>query len=729
MEAQARIKINNLLAEAGWRLLDSEAGTANVLLESKVKITTAMIDQWGQNFEQSRKGFVDFLLVDDRGFPLAVLEAKGEDKDPLVGKEQAREYAQSLKVQLIILSNGQSHYWWDLRQGNPQPLANFPTPDSIEGYHSWQPNPNKLVNEPIEADYVVLTQKENYARDPSWLDLQKRPHFIELNQLKFLRPYQLAGIKTIQETVNVGQQRFLFEMATGTGKTLLAAAIIKLFLRTGNARRVLFLVDRLELENQAERSFKETLSHTWQTVIYKEERKNWRNADIVVTTIQSLLTHNNYQRYFSPIDFDLVISDEAHRSIGGNSRAVFEYFMGYKLGLTATPKDYLRQVSPSVGETWGIDPREYERRVLLDTYRTFGCESGRPTFRYSLQDGVKDGYLISPCAVDNRTVITTQLLSEKGFAVLTRDEEGNLQEQTFEGSQFEKGFFSEQTNRTFCQTFMTNALPDPISREMGKSIIFCVSQHHARKITQILNEYADQRYPGKYHSDFAMQVTSEIDLRQQLASSFSNNNLGGESNFLEGYRTSKSRVCVTVDMMTTGYDCPDLLNIGLMRPIFSPTNFVQIKGRGTRKHTFKFERRNSEGDSELLEVEKDRFKLFDFFAICEYFEEKFNYDQVLPLPKEYTPAFSFEPIKRPPLVLYENFDLDPSVSLREIPIGAEGMKVDRKLFKSKQAAFDEEFTKFVTLHQPESALLPPLKNVMVAYLTNSQIRHIINTKT
>ena len=179
-------------------------------------------------------------------------------------------------------------------------------------------------------------------------------------------------------------------MATGTGKTLTAAAVIKLFLRTGNARRVLFLVDRLELEDQAKKAFVALLSADFQTVIYKEKRDDWRRAEIVVTTVQSLLFNNKYQTLFSPTDFDLVISDEAHRSIGGNARAVFDYFVGSKLGLTATPRDYLKRFVKT--KPTSRDPRETERRLLLDTYRTFGCEKSQPTYRYSLLDGVKDGF-------------------------------------------------------------------------------------------------------------------------------------------------------------------------------------------------------------------------------------------------------------------------------------------------------------------------------------------------
>ena len=211
--------------------------------------------------------------------------------------------------------------------------------------------------------------------------------------------------------------------ATGTGKTLISSAIIKFFLRSSNVKRVLFLVDRLELESQAQKEFTKVLENDYTTVIWKENSKNWNNAQIVVSTVQSFISNNKYKRIFKPSDFDLVISDEAHRSLGRKSRRVFEYFVGFKLGLTATPKDYLKSVNIS-GLT-ERDPRELERRMILDTYTTFGCRSSEPTFRYSLLDGVKDGFLINPFVYDARTDITTELLSEEGYLFEGTDEDGN----------------------------------------------------------------------------------------------------------------------------------------------------------------------------------------------------------------------------------------------------------------------------------------------------------------
>jgi len=678
-EAIARIKINKLLEAAGWRFFPEGNQPANICLEPSVKIKSSDLDEFGENFEKVEKGYIDFLLLDSNGFPLIVLEAKSEDKNPLVGKEQARKYAKNQNCRFIILSNGNLHYFWDLERGNPYVITSFPKPDSVLSYHKITPNPQLLIEDQVGDDYIVLTQHPNYRSDAAWRNEAERSNYIQSNKLRFLRPYQIKAIQAMQQAVKEGKDRFLFEMATGTGKTLIAAAVIKLFLKSRNAHRVLFLVDRLELEDQARRTFRTLLSADFKTVIYKEDRDDWRYAEIVVTTVQSLLFNNKYQRLFSPTDFDLVISDEAHRSIGGNARAVFDYFIGYKLGLTATPKDYLKRFdrnSPSIR-----DPREYERRLLLDTYRTFGCENSQPTFRYSLLDGVKEGFLINPTVVDARTDITTELLSEAGFIISFVDDGGEDQLEALKQRDFEKRFFSEPTNQLFCKTFLENALRDPVSGEIGKSIIFCVSQNHAAKMTQVLNQMADRMFPGKYQSDFALQVTSLIKDAKQSSINFSNNVLSGSANFLNTYRTSKTRVCVTVGMMTTGYDCTDILNLGLFRPIFSPTDFIQIKGRGTRKHNFLDQLFDERAKDSVKEPEKKTFKLFDFFANCEYFEEEFNYDEVLklPLPNGKGGEGPDSPVE--PVGTYEFHGQDLLNTIKEIPIGLEGMKIDRMFFE------------------------------------------------
>jgi len=796
-EARARIKINKLLEEAGWRFFDTQDGPANITLENTVKITKTHLDEFGEDFEKTTNGYVDFLLLDEGKFPIIVLEAKREEKDPLDGKEQARKYANGLKVRFVILSNGNLHYFWDIETGNPEVITSFPTLESITHKKRFKPNPNTLTNELIERDYILLTQRPDYKSDPRWLDETQRETFLKDNGLKLLRPYQVNAVHSIQKAVGKGKSRFLFEMATGTGKTLIAAAVMKLFLRTSNAKRVLFLVDRLELEDQAHRNLIKYLKNDFTTVIYKQTRDDWNKAEIVVTTIQSLLSDNKYKRLFSPTDFDLVISDEAHRSIGGNSRAVFEYFIGYKLGLTATPKDYLKNIK-NINER---DPREIERRILLDTYTTFGCESGDPTFRYSLVDGVREKYLINPIVVDARTEITTQLLSDEGYSVIVTDEDGEEKEKIFVHKDFERRFFSEKTNKIFCETFLKNALKDPLTGEIGKTIIFCVSQDHAAKITKTLNDMALKLWPGKYNSDLALQVTSRIPDSQQFAVNFANNNLNGHTKWLDSYPSSKTRVCVTVGMMTTGYDCEDILNLCLMRPIFSPQDFVQIKGRGTRKFSFEYKQRTPSGDIELIAKPKERFKLFDFFANCEYFQHKFKYDEEITLPpigtSESQGGDGIPPVRLPD---YQSVRPDPLKTLVETPIGLDGMRVDREffgkfeqtvkrdtfvtqkvnegdfdaaetyileniferpedffnleklrkavqldrrltlreilekifglipVFKTKEELLEEECQKFISIYKPPSDYVLPVKNFLKAYVTDSKVRDIVESK-
>jgi type I restriction enzyme R subunit len=677
-EAKARIKINKLLEEAGWRFFGDKNGKANIVLEGGISITEEyMADEFGDDFQKTKKGFIDYLLVGDDGFPAALIEAKRESIHPLHAKEQARKYAKSQRIQYVILSNGNLHYFWNLEEGNPQIISRFPSPESFAAFSEFKPDKGKLINEPVDNDYITRTQFPGYDKSPDWVNEHSRPNFIEINKIRFLRHYQLNAVKAIQSAVSEGKNRFLFEMATGTGKTLTSAGIIKLFLRTGNARRVLFLVDRIELEDQAYKNFKNYLKNDYQTVIFKHSRDEWRKAEIVVSTVQTLQINDKYLDIFNATDFDLIISDEAHRSIGGNARAVFEYFHGYKLGLTATPKDYLKGVETVEDEF--VHPREMEIRLLKDTYITFGCEDGNPTYRYTLIDGVKDGYLVNPTAIDARTDITTKLLSDQGYDVVSTNEEGKEETQTFVHRDFERKFFSAKTNIAFVQAFMDHALCDPVTGEIGKSLVFCVSQNHARKVTEILNDFAEKRFPGMYNSDFAVQVTSLVSDAQTMTINFSNNNLNGHSRWLPDYRTSKTRVCVTVGMMTTGYDCQDILNLCLMRPIFSPTDFIQMKGRGTRTFDFKFSKKDEFGKETEVIKKKETFNLFDFFANCEYFEEKFDYQQKIKVVVPKGTGTGSGPGGGKPKSYITQIP-DPISMFSESYIGPDGMRIDREMY-------------------------------------------------
>ena len=246
-EATARIKINSLLEKAGWRFFPDGDRPSNVSLEQGVTISQSDLDGLGDDFEKTSKGYIDFLLLDSKGFPLVVLEAKSSDKNPLVGKEQARKYARSLSSRFVILSNGTLHYFWDLDRGNPHIITSFPAPDSVAGYHRVRPNPQKLVDAKVDDDYIVLTQRPNYATEAAWINEQERPDFIKSNGLRLLRPYQLNAVHALQRAVKDGKDRFLFEMAPITplqspGKAHAGEPYPESCLIGGNSRRMSNLV-------------------------------------------------------------------------------------------------------------------------------------------------------------------------------------------------------------------------------------------------------------------------------------------------------------------------------------------------------------------------------------------------------------------------------------------------------------------------------------------------------
>jgi type I restriction enzyme R subunit len=415
-----------------------------------------------------------------------------------------------------------------------------------------------------------------------------------------VRRYQIEALDTVARQFDEqATRKFLLEMATGTGKTLLCAALIRRFLATRNAERVLFIVDRIELAKQTLEDFNVVLAE-YKPVLYKTARRRpgeLLGSSVVVATLQSLMVDRRYREEFTPFHFDLVVNDEAHRSIYGDAREVVQFFQATRIGLTATPRAYLKNVN--VEELQKENPKALEIRLLRDTYNYFGCKPGFPTFRYDIIDAVKDPegpFLCLPKIIDLRSDITTKSLDESGWAVVI-----NEQEENFKIQDLEKKIFTPARNRVMCEAFLKEAQPDPTGT-IGKSLVFAVNQKHATELTKIFNELQ----PG-----IAVTITSRI----QDASSIA-------KEFRDGKRTE--RIAVSVDMLSTGYNCRDLLNIGLMRPIFSPTEYIQIKGRGTRLFTFKI------GNTEY---EKKNFFMLDFCAVAEYFEEKYDYTVPLKIPR------------------------------------------------------------------------------------------------
>jgi type I restriction enzyme R subunit len=554
-EAFSRVLIDRALESSGWNLLDPHS------LEFE---------------HHSTDGRADYILKDKYGRALCVIEAKKEELDPYDAKEQARGYAENRKAPFVILSNGIVHYFWNLQQAGLQDayrIERLPSREDLERQLLKNLNPpRQLQTERITPEYLK----------PLRSDLT-------------LRGYQIRAMDVIaQQFDTLGKRKFLLEMATGTGKTLLCAALIRRFLLTRNAERVLFIVDRIELAKQTMEDFNVILPE-YNPVIYKTARRTGEllGSSVVIATIQSLLMDRRYREEFTPFYFDLVINDEAHRSIYGDAREVVQFFQGTRIGLTATPKAYLKNVDAA--KLAQENPKALEARLLRDTYHYFGCEPGEPTYRYDIIDAANDPegpFLCQPKIFDVRSDITTQALEEAGWTVTV-----NEQEETYKIQDLERKIFTPHRNYVMCDAFLQNAQRSP-DGQIGKSLIFAVNQTHATAITKILNELR----PG-----IALTITSRIPDASSLA-----------KEFRDGKRSE--RVAVSVDMLSTGYNCRDLLNVVLMRPIFSPTEYIQIKGRGTRRYAFVINN---------AEYEKKYYFLLDFCAVAEYFEEKYDYNAPL----------------------------------------------------------------------------------------------------
>src|SRR5258706_10057773 len=257
-----------------------------------------------------------------------------------------------------------------------------------------------------------------------------RPEYLRhLKHDLTLRRYQIRALDEIAKLFDLkGRRKFLLEMATGTGKTLLCAALIRRFLQTRNAERVLFIVDRIELAKQTMEDFAVVLPE-FKPVIFKSARRTGEllGSSVVIATIQSLMIDRRYREDFTPFYFDLVINDEAHRSIYGDAREVVQFFQATRIGLTATPKAYLKNVD--LEQLEAENPKALEARQLRDTYHYFGCSPGSPTYRYDIIDAVKDPegpFLCLPKIFDVRSDITTKALAESCWAGLANEQEENF---------------------------------------------------------------------------------------------------------------------------------------------------------------------------------------------------------------------------------------------------------------------------------------------------------------
>ena len=595
-EATARIKINKLLEAAGWRFFADGSKPANIRLEPSVTVKSSDLDALGDNFEKTNKGFIDFLLLDAKGFPLIVLEAKSEAKNPLVGKEQARKYAKSQSCRFVILSNGNLHYFWDLERGNPYLITSFPTPDSVTGYQQVTPDPQRLIEDQVGDDYIVLTQRPNYQSEAAWRNEAERPGYIQVNKLRFLRPYQLQAIHALQRAVKDGTDRFLFEMATGTGKTRTAAALIKRLFEANAITRVLFLVDRIPLAKQTEDAFAEHLTD-YPAYVLRAGRRFQDEKLITITTLQSMV--NIYSDYSSGY-FDLVISDECHRSIYGKWSGVLKHFDGVQIGLTATP---------CVANLEDLNADEEDKLFVRDTLRFF--EVDKPTYSYKLKDAIAEGFLVPYQIYKAKTVKTA---AEGGFEVkkdeldwtamdgATRAEFTeifkNTDSITVDPNGLERRFTIPERNRAMVREFrqvLENGYLDHkgVLRKplLGKTIIFAVSKRHAATLAELLDtEFADKKpTPEVRYADYVVSGMGPEDT------------VDGMTKIKRFKKEPFPQILVSVNMLDTGFDCPEVVNLVFARFTRSAILYQQMRGRGTRKS-----------------ANKPIFTLFDFVGVADY---------------------------------------------------------------------------------------------------------------
>lgn len=509
-EATTRARIiDSLLATANWNVALGNSSTAEVGKEVEVKHQPTA----------SGLGYADYVLWDDNGNPLAVIEAKKTAVDPERGRQQAKLYADGLEKMhgqrpVIFYTNGYDIWMWDDVLGYP--------PRKVFGYYSKD-----------SLQYLVKFQRAG----------RKPLNSLEPNAAIVNRLYQIEAVKRVSERFADSHRKALIVQATGTGKTRVAIALAELLIRAGWVKRVLFLCDRRELRKQAKNAFGDFLSEPIRIV---SSRVNQSASERIF-----LATYPAMQKVYQSFDvgfFDLIIADESHRSIYNVYGDMFHYFDCLQIGLTATPIDF----------------------VSRNTFSLFGCEGQLPTANYDLEQAVQDGFL-TPFEVFEHT---TQFLREGiRLDILTKEQIQELEEQgedpaqyDFSSEQIDKIIYNKDTNRAILRNLMENGLRDATGQLPGKSIIFARNHQHAVLMRQMFDEMYPQ-YGGRF-----CQVIDNYDPRaEQLIDDFK----GDGAN-------SDLTIAISVDMLDTGIDIPAILNLVFAKPVRSPVKFWQMIGRGTR---------------------------------------------------------------------------------------------------------------------------------------------------
>ena len=542
-----RFKIDALLAEAGWT--------------SRKKGHDIEYEVQGMPSD-SGVGYVDYVLWGADGRPLAVVEAKRALVDPEVGQQQAKLYADCLEAEFgqrpaVFCSNGYEHWLWDDTQYPARQVQGFYTSDELD----------------------LLIQRRESRHELSSLDVCEG--IVD-------RHYQQRAIRAIAEHFEADKQRkALLVMATGAGKTRTVIALVDLLMRAGWVKRVLFLADRTALVNQAVNAFKAHLPDSAPVNLVTEGHEDGR---VYVSTYQTMVNKiDEYRadgtRRFGVGHFDLVVIDEAHRSVYRKYRGIFDYFDSLLVGLTATPKD----------------------EVDKNTYDLFDLETGVPTDAYSLEDAIGDGFLVPPRGVS----VPLRFVREGiRYDELTEDEKDDWDELDWgeddegnpldppdevDAAQLNKWLFNEDTVDQLLEYLMTKGIKVAGGDRLGKTIIFAKNQLHA----DFIKERFDTNYPALDAGNFARVITHQVNYSQSLIDDFSN-------------KDKAPHIAISVDMLDTGIDVPEVVNLVYFKLVRSKTKFWQMLGRGTRLCENLF------GPDD----HKTHFNVFDFCQNLEHFSQE-----------------------------------------------------------------------------------------------------------
>lgn len=550
-EAQTRKGfIDKQLHSAGWDVSDS----THVIEEFDIRVDLPDgVHEARTPYEGHQ--FSDYVLLGKHGKPLAVVEAKKTSRDAALGREQAKQYCYNIQKQqggelpFCFYTNGLETYFWDLENYPPRKVVGFPTRDDLERFQYIRRNRKPLTQELINISIAG-------------------------------RDYQIRAIRAVLEGVEQKKRDFLLVMATGTGKTRTCIAMVDALMRAGHAEKVLFLVDRIALREQALGAFKEHLPNEprWPNVGEKLIAKDRR---IYIATYPTMLNIiRDESQHLSPHFFDFIVIDESHRSIYNTYGEVLDYFKTITLGLTATPRDVIDH----------------------NTFQLFHCEDGIPTFAYTFEEAVNNvpPYLCSFQVMKIQTKFQMEGISKRTISLEDQKKlllEGKeIEEINFEGSQLEKQVINTGTNALIVKEFMEECIKDSNGVLPGKTIFFCSSKAHARRIEEIF----DRLYP-QYKGELVKVLVSDdprVYGKGGLLDQFTNNDM--------------PRVALSVDMLDTGIDVREIVNLVFAKPVYSYTKFWQMIGRGTR----------------LLETnkpkpwctEKDVFLILDCWDNFEYFK-------------------------------------------------------------------------------------------------------------